>query len=87
MLVREGQLDIPDREVRADAAILRLASGRAQLRQIRQQAAAASNATGALTQAQLTAQHRQMAGAVERLAQTLMDVELVLAHQEDDGQE
>lgn len=72
-------------EIRATQAIQRLTQGRAQLRQIRNQAQAASDATGGLTLAQLTTQFRQLAGAVAILAQTLMDVELVLAHQQDDG--
>lgn len=74
-------------QVRLDAAVARLVVGRSQLRQIRNQAQTAADATGALTLAQLTTQHRQLAGAVATLAQTLMDVELVLAHQQDDGVE
>lgn len=74
----------PD-EQRRLAAIARLTTGRTQLRQVRTQAQAASDATGALTLAQLTAQFRTAMGGVAILAQTLMDVELILAFQQDDG--
>lgn len=76
---------LPPDEQRQRDAVRRLTSGRAQLRQIRNQAQAASDATGGLTLAQLTTQFRQLAGAVATLAQALMDIELVLAHQQDDG--
>lgn len=78
---------LPPDEQRMRDAIRRLTSGRAQLRQIRVQAQAASDAPGPLTLAQLTTQFRQLAGAVATLAQTTMDVELVLAYQQDDGAE
>lgn len=87
VLISSTPYEVSDAQLRLDAAIARLVAGRSQLRQIRNQAQAASDATGGLTLAQLTTQHRQLAGAVAVLAQTLMDVELVLAHQQDDGVE
>ena len=82
----ETSIVVSDAELRLQAAYTRLVQGRAQLRQVRTQAQAASDATSTLTLAQLTTQFRQLAGAVAILAQTLMDIELVLAHQDDDGQ-
>ena len=72
-------------EQRATAAQARLVQGRTQLRKIRTQAQAASDASTALTLVQLTSQFRQLAGAVATLAQTLMDIELMMAWQQDDG--
>lgn len=77
---------VTDAELRRDAAIDRLIQGRTQLRQIRNQAQTAADSTASLTLSQLTTQFRQLAGAVSTLAQTLMDIELVLGHQQDDGQ-
>ena len=85
LLLSRTPYEVPDAQLRAEAAERRLRDGRAQLRAIRQQAAAARDATGALTLVQLTAQHRQLAGAVATLAQTLMDLEMVMAVQQDDG--
>ena len=72
-------------EQRATAATARLVRGRAQLRAIRAQAQAAADSTTALTLVQLTNQFRQLVGAVATLTQTLMDIELVMAWQQDDG--
>lgn len=83
--IDETSYTVTDAQLRGETAQQRLVSGRTQLRQIRTQAQAASDATGALTLAQLTTQFRQIAGAVAILAQTLMDVELVLALHQDDG--
>jgi hypothetical protein len=85
VLISSTPYDVSDAQLRGEAAVARLIQGRSLLRQIRTQAQAASDATGALTLAQLTTQFRQLAGAVATLAQTLMDVELVLALQQDDG--
>lgn len=87
VLIDSTPYEVGDAQLRTEAATARLVAGRAQLRQLRNQAQSASNAAGGLTLAQLTAQHRQLAGAVAILAQTLMDVELVLAYQQDDGAE
>lgn len=86
-LVRRVERTVPDSALRARAAQTRLTQGRAALRQIRTQAQTASDATGALTLAQLTTQFRQLAGATATLTQTLMDIELILAFQQDDGTE
>lgn len=72
-------------EQRAQVAQARLVQGRAQLRAIRTQAQAAADSTTALTLVQLTNQFRQLVGAVATLTQTLMDIELVMAWQQDDG--
>jgi hypothetical protein len=86
-LVSRTPRTVSDAELRVRAATQRLINGRAQLRQIRNQAQTAADATATLTLAQLTGQFRQLAGAVAVLSQTLMDIELVLAYQQDDGSE
>lgn len=74
-------------EVRANAAEARLRAGRATLRATQQQAQTFADGAGALTLAQLTNTARQLAGGIALLAQTLMDIELMLAYQQDDGVE
>lgn len=86
-LIGTTPLTIQDNQLRAEAAIARLVNGRSQLRDIRNQSQTFSNGSGALTLAQLTVASRQMAGAVAVLTQTLMDIEIVAAYNEDDGQE
>lgn len=75
-----------DDEVHKDAALQRLIAGRSQLRAIRVQSQAFSDGVAVLTLAQLTTAARQLAGAVANLTQTIMDIEIVAAYQEDDGQ-
>ena len=65
------------------AAVRRLTKGRARLRQIAQQADALSTTSAALT----VAQTRQLAAAIRDLTRTILDTELVLARQADDGQD
>ena len=77
----------PDIEIRARDAEQRLRAGRTQLRTIRTQAKAAADSGAALTLVQLTNQFRQLAQAVAIEAQTLMDIELMLAWHQDDGQD
>lgn len=72
-------------ELRSRAAYARLVAGRTQLRQIRTQAQAAADSATALTLVQITAQFRTLCGGVATLAQTLMDIELMMAWQQDDG--
>lgn len=85
VLIGTTPLTIQDAQLRSEAAERRLVAGRNQLRQIRIMAQNASDATGALTLVQLTTQFRQLAGALAVLAQTLMDLELVMAVNQDDG--
>lgn len=77
---------VQDDQLRAEAAIDRLVTGRNQLRAIRAQSQAFADGVSALTLAQLTTASRQLAGAVATLTQTLMDIELIAAYQADDGQ-
>ena len=78
---------VPDVNIRARNAVGRLVAGRTQLRAIRTQAQAAADASTALTLVQLTNQFRQLAQAVAILAQHQLDIELVMAWQQDDGQD
>lgn len=78
---------VQDDQLRAEAAIDRLVTGRNQLRAIRVQSREfVINNPGTLTPAQLSAVARQIATAIADLAQAIMDIELVGAYQEDDGQ-
>ena len=86
-LIGTTPLTIQDDQLRVEAAIARLKAGRSQLRAIRNQSQTFADGVGALTLAQLTTASRQLAGAVAVLAQTLMDVEIVAAYNDDDGQE
>ena len=78
---------VTDAEIRARNAEQRLRAGRTQLRAIRTQAQAAADSAAALTLAQLTSQFRQVCAGFGVLAQTLMDIELIMAWQQDDGQD
>lgn len=78
---------VTDAEIRARNAEQRLRAGRAQLRTIRTQAQAAADSATALTLVQLTTQFRTLCGAVATLAQTLMDIELITAWHQHDGQD
>jgi len=78
---------VTDAERRARNAEQRLRAGRTQLRTIRDSAQAAANSTTTLTLAQLTSQFRQVCAGFGVLVQTLMDIELITAWQQDDGQD
>lgn len=78
---------VSDAEIRARNAEQRLRAGRTQLRAIRTQAQAAADSVTALTLVQLTTQFRQLAQAVAVLARHQMDTELIMAWQQDDGQD
>lgn len=86
-LITRTAYEVADAELRRDAAEARLRSSRAAVRQARQAARTFADASGPLTAAQLTTASRQLAASVALLSQTLMDVELLLAWQEDDGAE
>lgn len=86
VLIGQTPFTVQDDELRRDAALTRLITGRAQLRAIRNTAQNAADSNAVLTLVQLTSQFRQLAGAVAILSQTIMDIELIAAHQEDDGQ-
>ena len=63
--------DVSDAQIEREQAPAQLAAALARLTQIANQAQAASDATGALTLAQLTAQHRTLAGMVADEARVL----------------
>ena len=86
VLISSTPFTVQDDEIRRDAALTRLVTGRAALRALRVQSQAFSDGVSVLTLAQLTTAARQLAGAVATLTQTLMDIELIAAHQQDDGQ-
>lgn len=71
------------RRARAAAARERLRDGRARLRAIVQAADALSTTNQALT----VAQTRQLAGALRDVTRAILDTELVLALQADDGED
>ena len=85
VLLKRTARTVSDAELRWQAAQARLIAGRGQLRQIRTQAQAAADASATLTLVQLTNQFRTLCGAVATLTQTLMDIELMIAWQQDDG--
>ena len=85
VLVSSTPYQVSDAQLRGEAAIARLINGRTQLRQIRDQAQAASSGGAFANLAAASTAIRQIAGAVNVLAQTLMDLELIAAYQQDDG--
>lgn len=81
VLKSRQQRTVSDAEIRARDAEQRLRTGRATLRQIRTQAQSLTTTNAVLT----VNQTRQLMQALVTVAQTLMDLELVLAWQPDDG--
>lgn len=72
---------------RAAAATTRLINGRPRLQQIRDQAAAASSGGAFANLAAASTAIRQIAGALADLSQNILDLELVAAWQQDNGQD
>lgn len=74
-------------KARYAAAVARLINGRPRLQQIRDQAAAASSGGAFANLAAASTAIRQIAGALADLSQNILDLELVAAWQQDNGQD
>ena len=87
VLQRTYTITIPDAQDRVEKAVIRLATGRPRLREIKAQMTTIITSPGALTLLTAAAAIKDIATAVRDINQALLDIELAMAWQADDNQE